>query len=104
MFEQLNPIERPSSHQLKRWARQERSALMAVYLRRAVVFIAVSLRRSMQTLESSHAVRLLSSTCGTPFESFGNLMIAPWRTSACAVATSNPSCAMADQHLRERQE
>src|SRR4029453_4528779 len=50
MFEQLNPIERPSSHQLKRWARQERSALMAVYLRRAAVFIAVSLRRSMQNV------------------------------------------------------
>lgn len=50
MFEQLNPIERPSSHQLMRWARQERSALMAVYLRRAVVFIAVSLRRSIQNV------------------------------------------------------
>jgi uncharacterized protein YjiS (DUF1127 family) len=56
MFEQLNPIERPSSHQLMRWARQERSALMAVYLRRAVVFIAVSLRRSINVGEFARRV------------------------------------------------
>jgi uncharacterized protein YjiS (DUF1127 family) len=50
MFEQLNSIERPSSHQLMRWARQERTALMAVYLRGAAAFIAASLRGYVQNV------------------------------------------------------
>jgi uncharacterized protein YjiS (DUF1127 family) len=50
MFEQPNPVERPSSYQLTRWARRERSALMAVYLRSAASFIAASLRGYTQNI------------------------------------------------------
>ena len=40
---QTNPIELVSSNQLMRWARQERTALMASYLQRAAIGVATSL-------------------------------------------------------------
>jgi len=43
MSEQTNPIEPMSSYQLMRWARQERSALMADYLRSAAFQLPSSL-------------------------------------------------------------
>ncbi|MFZ1209721.1 MAG: DUF1127 domain-containing protein [Pseudolabrys sp.] len=43
MSQQTNPIELASSTQLMRWARQERTALMASYLQRAAIGIAASL-------------------------------------------------------------
>jgi uncharacterized protein YjiS (DUF1127 family) len=43
MSEQTNPIEPMSSHQLMRWARQERSALMAQYVRSAAFHLTSSL-------------------------------------------------------------
>src|SRR5262245_9592042 len=43
MSEQTNPIEPMSSYQLMRWARQERSALMADYVRSAAFHLTSSL-------------------------------------------------------------
>ena len=43
MPEQTNPSQPISSYQLVRWARQERSALMAAYLRSAAAYLAASL-------------------------------------------------------------
>ena len=43
MSEQTNPIEPMSSDQLMRWARQERSALMADYARSAALHLTSSL-------------------------------------------------------------
>lgn len=39
-----NPIEPISSYQLMRWARQERTALMASYLQNVAIYLAASLR------------------------------------------------------------
>ena len=44
MSEGTNRSQSISSYQLMRWARQERSALMAVYLRSAASYLAASLR------------------------------------------------------------
>lgn len=43
MSQQTNPIELASSTQLMRWARQERTALMASYLQSAAIDVATSL-------------------------------------------------------------
>jgi uncharacterized protein YjiS (DUF1127 family) len=43
MSGQIKPIERMSSYRLIRWARQERNALMAAYLRSAALFFSKSL-------------------------------------------------------------
>jgi len=43
MFEQADPIQPMSSGQLTRWARQERNALMADYVRSATFHLANSL-------------------------------------------------------------
>jgi uncharacterized protein YjiS (DUF1127 family) len=43
MPEQTNPSQPISSYQLVRWARQERSALIAAYLRSAAAYLAASL-------------------------------------------------------------
>ena len=43
MSRQTNPIEPMSSNQLMRWARQERTALMASYLQSAAIDVATSL-------------------------------------------------------------
>jgi uncharacterized protein YjiS (DUF1127 family) len=43
MSRQTNPIELVSTDQLVRWARQERTALMASFLQRAAIGIAASL-------------------------------------------------------------
>src|SRR5215831_17662550 len=43
MSRQVNSIEPMSSYELVRWARQERSALMASYLHSAVIYVAILL-------------------------------------------------------------
>jgi uncharacterized protein YjiS (DUF1127 family) len=43
MSGQSNPIEPMSSYQLRRWARQERSVLMASYLQSVAIYLATSL-------------------------------------------------------------
>ena len=48
MSQQTNPIELASSTQLMRWARRERTALMASYLQRVAIGIAASLRDCVQ--------------------------------------------------------
>jgi len=48
MSEQNNPIEPMSSDQLMRWARQERNALMAEYVRSAVFHLTSSLGSSLR--------------------------------------------------------
>src|SRR5262245_32321208 len=50
MSEYPNQFERPSSYQLMRWARQERTLLMAAYLRSAASLIAASLRGYIQNV------------------------------------------------------
>jgi len=55
MSEQTNPVEPMSSEQLMRWARQERNALMADYVRSAAFHLTGA--RSEVTgdiLQSSH--------------------------------------------------
>ena len=48
MSERTNPIEPMSSYQLTRWARQERSALMADYVRSAAFHLTSSLGSYVQ--------------------------------------------------------
>jgi len=48
MSEQTNPIETMSSYQLMRWARQERSTLMAAYVRSAAFHLTTSLAGYVQ--------------------------------------------------------
>ena len=48
MSERTNPIEPMSSYQLTRWARQERSALMADYVRSAAYHLTSSLGSYVQ--------------------------------------------------------
>jgi uncharacterized protein YjiS (DUF1127 family) len=43
MSEQIKPIERMSSYQLMRWARQEHNALLASCMRNAALFLSNSL-------------------------------------------------------------
>jgi uncharacterized protein YjiS (DUF1127 family) len=43
MSEQINPLESMSSYQLMRWARRERSALMASYLESAATYVVTPL-------------------------------------------------------------
>lgn len=43
-----NPIETISSYQLMRWARQERTALMASYLQNVAIYLATSLGDCMR--------------------------------------------------------
>ena len=43
MSGQVNSIEPMSSYELVRWARRERSALMASYLQSAVIYVAILL-------------------------------------------------------------
>ncbi|MGB8041519.1 MAG: hypothetical protein WCF66_01050, partial [Pseudolabrys sp.] len=48
MSEQTNPIEPMSSYHLTRWARQERNALMADYVRSAAFHLTSSLGSYVQ--------------------------------------------------------
>jgi uncharacterized protein YjiS (DUF1127 family) len=70
MSGQTNPIEPMSSYQLMRWARQERTALMASCLQTVAIYLATSLadcvryfgklaRRTAHELYLRHATRTL---------------------------------------------
>src|SRR5262245_55211782 len=70
MSGQTNSIEPMSSYQLMRWARQERSVLMASYLQSVAVYLAISLadcvryfgklaRRAVHELYLWHATQTL---------------------------------------------
>ena len=74
MSQQTNPIELASSTQLMRWARQERTALMASF---CSVLRSVSRPRSeivCDILGNSYAVRLTNCICGMPPGRSSNLM------------------------------
>ena len=74
MSQQTNPIELASSTQLMRWARQERTALMASFLQRAAIGIAASLGDCVRYFGNSYAVRLTNCICGMPPGRSSNLM------------------------------
>jgi uncharacterized protein YjiS (DUF1127 family) len=70
MSGQTNSIEPMSSYQLRRWARQERSVLMASYLQSVAIYLAISLadcvryfeklaRRAAHELYLRHATQTL---------------------------------------------
>lgn len=64
MFDHTNPIRRPSSYALERWANHERNLLLGAYLRNVVGSIATSLyafiwacSRLVRRLADEHRVR-----------------------------------------------
>ncbi|MGA8822922.1 MAG: hypothetical protein WB613_08885 [Pseudolabrys sp.] len=106
MSEQTNPIEPMSSYQLTRWARQERSALMADYVRSAAFHLTSSLGSYVQyfaKLARRLSRELYLRNVTRTLQRFDD-HISP--TSVCAAVRSNTPCAMAGagwQHARRWQ-
>jgi uncharacterized protein YjiS (DUF1127 family) len=64
MSGQTNPIEPMSSYQLRRWARQERSVLMASYLQSVAIYLATDCVRYLGKLarRAAHELYLRHAT------------------------------------------